>query len=107
MKEHLGNRTKFYGVPDSGDSTYSRLTILLSPTRNGFSTKLAGLDKANKPDTPEDWFRQKVAVTRSTDSRGRVLSATPQKMDKWVPRLWSQTHDQWLTEVFKVAIKDR
>jgi len=105
IKNLLKDRVQTYGIPDSGDSAYSRLTVMISP-QDGKKvvSKIAPLKKARNPDKPEYWVRQVAAVTRSTDSEGNVISGRPQKIDYWVPRKWNQSEDQWAASVFKEAL---
>ena len=62
------------------------------------------MKKARNPDKPEPWVRQVVAVTRSTDKDGNVLSGKSQHIDVWVPRKWNQTDDEWAASVFDKAV---
>ena len=101
IKDLLKERVKTYGIPDSGDSAYSRLTIFVSPQAE---TAVAPLKKGQKPDQPEPWIRQVVSVTRSTDKDGKILSGTPQVIDVWVPRIWNQSDDEWAASVFDKAM---
>jgi len=105
IKDLLKDKVKTFGMPDSGDSAYSRLSILVSPKENGVEAKIASLKKARNPDKPEAWIRQVVSVTRSTDKNGNLLSGKPQKIDYWVPRKWNQTDDEWVESVFAEALK--
>lgn len=102
----LGKRVKIYGIPDSGDSAYARLTLAISPSKTGVTTQVLAMKKARRPDNPEPWVRQVVAVTRSTSKTGAILSGKPQKVDKWVPKLWNQSEDDWSAKVLGAALKD-
>ncbi len=105
IKDLLKNRVKTFGIPDSGDSAYSRLAVFVSPLSNGeIESKVAPMKKARTPDKPEPWGRQVTAVTRSTDKNGNVLSGKPQYIDVWVPRKWNQTDDEWAASVFDKAV---
>ncbi len=104
IKDLLKDRVQTFGSPDSGDSTYSRLSILVNPLSIGkIEANVAPMKKARNPDKPESWVRQVVSVTRSTDKDGNILSGKPQKIDVWVPRLWNQDYDSWAAEVFRSA----
>lgn len=100
IKDLLNKRVKTYGIPDSGDSAYSRLTVFLKPNAE---TSIGSLKKAQSNDQPELWIRQVVAATRSTNKDGKILSGIPQTIDVWVPRLWNQTDEEWASSVFKKA----
>lgn len=101
IKNLLKERVKTYGIPDSGDSAYSRLSVFVSPKAE---ITIGALKKARKPDQPEPWIRQVVAATRSTDKDGNILSGIPQGIDVWVPRFWNQSDDEWASSVFNKAV---
>lgn len=106
IKDLLKSRVKTFGIPDSGDSAYSRLAILVTPKDGrGVEAKISSPKKARKPDSPEAWVRQVVSVTRSTDREGHIISGQPQGIDVWVPRLWNQSDEEWASRVFKAALK--
>lgn len=100
-------RVQTYGHYDSGDSAYSRVTVAGSIINGKVETILQPMKKARNPDQPEPWVRQVVSVTRSTDEKGEILSGKPQKIDYWVPRKWNQTDEQWVQDVFGVAVKNK
>lgn len=102
IKYLLKERVKTYGIPDSGDSAYSRLTVFVSPKAE---ITIGALKKAQKTDQPEPWIRQVVSATRSTDKDGNILSGIPQAIDVWVPRIWSQNDDEWASSVFSKALE--
>ncbi|MFN7824135.1 MAG: hypothetical protein ACK5P6_02105, partial [Pseudobdellovibrionaceae bacterium] len=105
IKDLLKDRVQTFGIPDSGDSAYSRLAVLVSPLPNGkIEAKVAPMKKARNPDQPEPWVRQVAAVTRSSDKDGKVISGKPQRIDVWVPRKWNQTDDEWAASVFDKAV---
>lgn len=107
IKDLLKQRVTTYGIPDSGDSTYSRLTLAINNIpNNNYEIKVAPLKKAKNPDDSVSFVRQVVSVTRSTDKDGNLLSGNPQHIDHWVPRKWNQSDDEWASEVFKKAISD-
>jgi hypothetical protein len=101
IKDLLKERVKTYGIPDSGDSAYSRLTVFVSPEAEA---AVGAMKKAQKPDEPAPWIRQIVSVTRSTDKDGKILSGIPQAIDVWVPRIWNQSDDEWASSVFNKAV---
>jgi hypothetical protein len=106
IKDLLKDRVQTFGLPDSGDSAYSRLAVLVSPKPDGsVDSVVAPMKKARTPDKPEPWVRQVVSVTRSTDKDGNLLSGKPQEIDVWVPRMWNQSESDWAASVFLAAIK--
>lgn len=106
IKDLFKDRVQTFGIPDSGDSAYSRLSVFASPLTDGkVETKVASMKKAKNPDIPEPWVRQVVSVTRSTDKDGNLLSGKPQNIDVWVPRRWNQSYDDWASDVFSQAVK--
>ncbi len=108
IKDLLKDRVQTFGLPDSGDSAYSRLSVLVNPRSDGgVDAVVAPMKKARNPDKPESWVRQVVSVTRSTDKDGNLLSGKPQEIDVWVPRMWNQNEADWAAAVFRAAIKSK
>jgi hypothetical protein len=108
MKDQLGTRAKLVGFPDSGDTAYARLFLdvyLESSSANGFRLQVSprpGRTRQNLPDGAI--LRQQVTATRSTDSKGKVISATPTKTDIWIPYRYRHYDDSWASLVFKAAL---
>ena len=102
IKNLLKERVKTYGMPDSGDSTYSRLTISISPNTKAI---ISSWKKAQAPGLPEPWIRQIVSATRTTDKDGKILSGIPQVVDVWVPRSWNQSSEEWESSVFNKGME--
>jgi hypothetical protein len=110
MKDQLGKRVKLVGFPDSGDSAYARLFIdvyLDSANNSGFRVQVSPILGGARQNVPDGAIlRQQVTATRSTDSRGKLTSATPTKVDIWIPYLYRQYDDSWESLVFKAALKN-
>lgn len=105
IKDLIGERVKTYGIPDSGDSAYSRLAVFVNPLPDGKAqTLVKAMKEAKNSDQPESWVRQVVSATRSTDKNGNLLSGKPQKIDVWVPRIWNQSDDEWAASVLDKAL---
>lgn len=105
MKSLFGDRARLYGTPDSGDSTYSRLAVLVSPTASGeVLVELGPRKRAHSPAAPEPWVRQLVSVTESTDAAGHVVSGAPQPLAAWVPRRWDDTDDRFAARALAAAL---
>lgn len=107
MARLFKGKVKVYGHEDSGDSAYSRLTVTAMVIAGEKKIAIASLQKAKQPDTQElePWIRQVVAVTRSTDKEGTILSGKPQKLDRWIPRTWNESDLEWSQKVFRAAIE--
>jgi hypothetical protein len=105
MRRELGARARLYGIPDSGDSAFSRLAVLVSPTARGeVLVEIGPRKRATNVSSPEPWVRQIVSVTVSTDAAGRVVSGEPQPLDGWVPRLYDESDDAWAAKVLRAAL---
>ena len=105
MAKLFKGKVKIYGHEDSADSAYSRLTIAGSAFAGANKVSVQTLRKAKKPDSPEPWVRQVVAVTRSTDKSGAMLAGKPQELTKWIPRKWHHSELDWAREVFNKAVQ--
>ena len=107
MIDVLKDRVTTYGMPDSADSAYARLTLGLNiADGENIETLVLSLKtfKEKKPDSP--WVREAVSVSRSTDSKGKILSGIPMRVDHWISRSWTQTSDEWAKQVLDKAIED-
>ncbi len=108
MRDQLGARVKTVGLPDSGDSAYARLYLDLyldSALPGGFRTAVSPRAGRTRQDLPAGAvLRQQVAVTRSTDSRGRVISARPNKIDVWIPFEYRHYDKSWESKAFEAAL---
>lgn len=108
LKDKLGSRVKLVGMPDSGDSAYARvyLDLYLDPSKpGGFRLEVAGRKGQTTQELPTGAIlRHQVAVTRSTDMRGHVVSAKPTPVDVWVPIHYKEFDDSWEAKAFKAAL---
>jgi hypothetical protein len=95
----LKKRAAFFGMPDSGDSTYGRIYLdvyLDTSTPKGFRTETAGRPGQSSADLPPGGIiRQIVSVTKSTDKNGKVVSGVPMKMTGWVPERFHYTKETY------------
>lgn len=107
MKKLFKGRLKIFGHEDSADSAYGRLTLAMSIHRKSDNIEVLPLSKAKNPDQPVPWISQVVAVTRSTDRDGNILTGKPQNVDHWVPRKWDQDLDEWSKVVFNTALNKK
>lgn len=109
MKGYFGSRAKVVGIPDSGDSAYARLflDVYLDSTKpEGFRTEVTGRKGGSRQTLPEGAIlRQQVAVTQSTDAKGKVISATPTPVDIWVGYERPEFVDAWEVRAFQAALK--
>jgi hypothetical protein len=110
MKDQLGKRVKLVGFPDSGDSAYARLFIDLylgNSNSSDFRLQVSPIEGAIRQNLPDGAIlRQQVTATRSTDSKGKLISATPTTVDIWIPYRYRHYDDSWESLVFKAALKD-
>jgi len=110
MKDQLGKSVKLVGFPDSGDSAYARLFVdvyLDSSNSSGFRIHVSPRPGGTNQNLPDGAIlRQQVAATRSTDSKGKIISSTPTKVDILIPYRSSNYDDSWATSVFKAALKN-
>jgi hypothetical protein len=105
LRRQLEPRARLFGLPDSGDSTFSRLAVLVSPTADGgVLTEIGPRKRATHVSSPEPWVRQIVSVTASTDAAGTVISGEPQPVDTWVPRLHDESDEVWAAKVLAAAL---
>jgi hypothetical protein len=111
MKDQLGKRVKLVGFPDSGDSCYSRLFIdvyLDSSNSSGFRIQVSPRQGGTRQNLPDGAIlRQQVTATRSTDSRGKIISAIPTKVDVLIPYRYRYYDDSWESLVFKAAVLNK
>jgi hypothetical protein len=111
IKDRFGKRAKSFGFPDSGDTAYARLFLdvfLDDKAPDGFRLDISprkGGARQNLPDA--SILRQQVSVTRSTDSKGKVISGKPTNVDVWVPYQYRHYEDSWEAEVFKRALGEK
>jgi hypothetical protein len=106
----LEQRVKFIGQPDNGDSTYGRIFIDLTFDKslpNGFKIELNPREGGVYATTTKDaTLRQAVSVSRSTDSKGNVISGIPQKVNYWIPYRWDQGWNAWQTKAVQAALQN-
>lgn len=110
MKDQLGKRVKLVGIPDSGDTAYARLfldVLLDHKNTNGFRVEISSRPGGSKQILPDGAIlRQQLTATRSTDSKGRLISAIPSKVDIWVPYRYRNFDNTWESSVLKEALKN-
>ncbi|MES2854541.1 MAG: hypothetical protein V4692_01705, partial [Bdellovibrionota bacterium] len=111
MRDQLKKQVEVVGMYESGDSAYARLylDVYLDPNApGGFRTEVNSRKARTRQNLPDGaLLRQQVAVTRSTDSKGRVISATPAPVDLWVPHESPQFGDEWEARAFKAALDSK
>ncbi len=102
----LKNRVSTFGIPDSADSAYARLTLGLDLTKeNKIKTEVVSLNEFKVMTKDSPWVREAVCVSRTTDRKGNILSGKPMRVDTWVPKKWNQTDDQWIALVLLQALR--
>jgi len=106
MKKLFKNKATLYGIPDSGDSSYSRIGLAGLVTESGeLDVSTLPYKKARNMLDHAAWFRFIVPVTISTDENGDTVSGIPQEVN-FIPRYWDETDSQWASKVFKTALED-
>jgi hypothetical protein len=110
FKDQLGKRVKTVGLPDSGDSAYARLYLdvyLDNQNPEGFRVEIAPRPGRTRQMLPENAImRQQITATRSTTSKGKVISAIPTKIDIWIPYRYRDFDEPWTTKVFNAALNN-
>lgn len=108
MKKQLN--AKIIGLPDSGDSAYARLFVdiyLDFKSQDGFRLEVSSRKARTNQKLPEGaLLRQQVSATRSTDSKGKLLSGRPRYVDEWVAPVYRSYLGSWESQVFKAALKN-
>ncbi|PIU01083.1 MAG: hypothetical protein COT74_00840 [Bdellovibrionales bacterium CG10_big_fil_rev_8_21_14_0_10_45_34] len=108
LKDKLKSRVRILGFPDSGDSTYGRLLIdvFLTSEVPGYKIVISPRQPQSTQKLPKNaLLRQQVAVTRTTDEKGKVFSGIPVMPDVWVPKRYRHFDDTWEATVFQEALK--
>ena len=109
MKNTLGSKVKFFGMPDTGDSTYARAYIDLNFAPNqkeGFRIEVSPRKGGTFADAKDQSIlRQAVSISRSTDSSGKIISGIPQKMDRFQSLKWDQSWSDWEIQTFNNALE--
>ncbi len=109
LHDVLGRNARMFGLPDSGDTSYSRLTIAVSPDAtapNGVRVGIEAPSFAREPTgTTPPWIAQVVSVTRTVDAHGRVLSGVPQHIDEWISPSAGMDYEAYASAVFARAIR--
>lgn len=104
LKYYLGDQVYIVGVPESGDSTYSRAYIEggIDQSKQGFFIRVISREPGSKAKVSEDAvFRAAVSASRSTDEKGNVISGIPQKVDLFIPTGWNEAPDDWVSKMVK------
>lgn len=99
VKEQLDAR--IVGLPDSADTTFSRLQIHFGFDAEG--QPIAAVADVTKVVSRVGSFT--VAATRSTNAKGVVHSGQPLTVDRVVERRWNQDGDQWARDAISVALE--
>lgn len=104
LKHYLKDRVQFAGVPDSGDSTYSR-TYLEGSLLDGekdFKLAIYPRPPQSKAEvSPGALFRAAISTSRSTDEDGNVISGVPMKMDYFISPKWDEAPEEWIGRLVK------
>jgi hypothetical protein len=91
---------RIVGLPDTGDTTFSRLTIHFGFDSDGKA--LTSIEDESKIANRVGNFV--VAATVSTDAIGNVLSAKPLIPDRVVERRWHHSGDEWAVKAISEAL---
>ncbi|AZZ37465.1 hypothetical protein CIK05_11895 [Bdellovibrio sp. qaytius] len=110
MKYYLKDRVKFAGLPESGDSTYSRSYIEASFIDKAPGYKLEVFPRAplSRPEVSKDaFFRSAISTSRSTDEDGNIVSGVPMKVDYFIAPKWDEDVDEWVGRMIGVVLNRR
>ena len=107
LKNALKGRVVLMGIPDSGDSTYARAYIDGGLSRKSlfYEVSVTSRPGGNRAKVRIGFvFRQAVSISRSTDENGEIISALPQRLDRFVGTRWDESPDEWAAGLIKVAL---
>lgn len=110
MKYYLKDRVQFAGVPDSGDSTYSRSFIEASyiDKAPGFKLEVFPRPPLARAELSKDaFFRSVVSTSRSTDENGNIVSGIPMKMDLFIAPQWNEAPDEWVGRMVQNILEQK
>lgn len=102
LKNYLKERVQFAGIPDSGDSTYSRTFIegTIDSSKKSYKLEIFPRTSGQRAEVSKDsLFRAAISTSRSTDENGNVLSGTPMKMDYFISPKWNESPDDWIARM--------
>jgi hypothetical protein len=108
MKTYLKDRVKFVGVPDSGDSTYSRAYVEggLDNSKQGYYLKAMPRPPKSSSQVNENAiFKYAVSTSRQTDEKGAIISGKPQKIDLFMYPHWREDPNEWTARMLKVVVE--
>ena len=108
LKHYLKDRVQFAGLPDSGDSTYSRTYLEGAFTDEGKNYKLSVHPRPPQSKaevSKEGFFRAAISTSRSTDDLGNVISGVPMKMDYFTSMKWDEDPDSWVARLIQAVTK--
>ncbi len=108
LKHYLKDRVQFAGLPDSGDSTYSRTYVEAAFNNNGKSFRLSILPRpplSRAEVSKEALFRAAVSTSRSTDENGNVVSGVPMKMDHFSSPRWNENTEEWIARLLETVVR--
>lgn len=107
MKYYLKDRVKFAGMPESGDSTYSRSYIEASfvDKEPGYKLEVFPRPPLSRVDVSKDaFFRSAISTSRSTDENGNIVSGLPMKVDHFMAPKWDEDYDEWVGRMLTVIL---
>ena len=108
MKYYLKDRVLFAGMPDSGDSTYSRSYIESSFVSRPPGYKVVVLPRPGESSlviSKDAFFRSAISTSRSSDENGNVISGTPMKMNIFSSPKWDEDVDDWVARLLTQVLK--
>lgn len=106
LKHYLKERVQFAGLPDSGDSTYSRTYLEGAFEDEGKKFKLSIYPRApqSRAEVSKDgFFRAAISTSRSTDENGHLISGIPKKMDYFSSANWDEDTEAWVARLIKTV----
>lgn len=106
LKHYLGDRASVIGMPESGDSTYSRAYITASLLENNqFKVEIYPRVPGSKAEAKNNSiFTQAISVSRSTDEFSNIISGIPVNVDKFDGMRWDENVDEWVGRLVKTYL---
>jgi hypothetical protein len=98
LKDNLKDKVLLIGQHDSGNTTFSYLTLELKT--NG-KIKITEHQENHLPLEDDTILKQDVAITKTTDEKGNLYSGKPYKPDIFKPTYYNQSLIDWQRELLK------
>lgn len=106
LKNYLADKVKVIGMPESGDSTYSRAYITGSLFENNeYKVEVGPRVPGSHAEVKNNAiFTAAVSVSRSTDENSKILSGKPVEVDIFDSVRWDESVDDWVGRLVKTYL---